>query len=118
MTVVATHDLVLVKGEDNFFDIDLSADLDAADEIWFTAKYRKSDVDADAALSLTRGSGIIDVDTAAGKAQIKVTRAQATGLQGRALVYDVKVRKADVDQVTTVVTGVIRMIETTRHSTV
>lgn len=115
---VARVDLELVKNEENFFDIDLTTDIDPADQIWFTAKYRKSDTDAEAALSLIRGSGVIDVDTAQGQAQIKVTRVQSATLEGRALVYDVKVRKADTDQVTTVATGVIRMIETTRVTTV
>lgn len=108
---VPVVDLELHKSEDNFFDIDVTSDLDAGDMVWFTAKYRKSDTDAEAALQLTRGAGITDVDPATGKCQVKVTKAQSAPLEGRGLLYTVKVRKADVGQVTTVVTGTIRLVD-------
>lgn len=113
MSTVPVADLGLIKNEDNFFDIDLTSDIDASDELWFTAKYRKSDTDAEAALLLTRGAGISDVDPNTGKAQVRVTAAQASLLVGRGLIYDVKVKKADTGQVTTVTAGTIRLVDST-----
>lgn len=101
-------DLELIKGEENFFDLDLSTDLDAGDLVWFTAKRRRSDTSP--ALAYTRGSGIVDVDVGTGKCQVQVPAADSVNLEGLALLYDVKVKKADVDQVSTAVTGVIRMV--------
>ncbi len=106
---VPVVNLELVKGEDNFFDLDLSTDIDAGDQVWFTAKYRRSDVTP--ALAYTRASGIVDVAVGSGQCQVQVPAADCDDLEGRALIYDVKVKKADVDQVSTAVTGVIRMID-------
>ena len=108
MTLV-TSPIEIVVGESNVFEVDLSTDLDPGDEVWFTAKYRRSDSDAQAAITKTRtGGGIVDVDGVAGICQVKLLPADTDDLTGRALLYDVKVKKVDQnpDLVQTVNTGV------------
>lgn len=104
--------LEIVKGEDNLVDIDLAVDLDPTDEVWFTAKYERSDTDAVAAIQKKRSTaGIVDVDAPAGKCQVKILKADTTSLTGRALVFDVKVKKADQSTVQTVGTGVVILVD-------
>jgi hypothetical protein len=102
-----TSDHEIIIGEDNLLDVDLSTDLDPGDEVWYTAKYSRSDTDASAAIKKKRSTaGIVDVDTATGKCQVKILRADTLALTGRALLYDVKVKKQDQSNVQTVGTGV------------
>ena len=102
---VQDHEIVI--GEDNLLDIDLSTDLDSGDEVWYTAKYEPADADVDAAIKKKRSTaGIVDVDAPTGKCQVKVLRADTLTLTGRALVYDVKVKKVDQSTVMTVGKGV------------
>jgi hypothetical protein len=102
----------IVKGEDNLVDIDLAVDLDPTDEVWFTAKYERSDTDANAAIAKKRSTGgIVDVDTPQGKCQVKILKANADALTGRALVFDVKLKKADQSTVQTVGTGVAILVD-------
>jgi len=102
----------IVKDEDNLVDIDLAVDLDPADEVWFTAKYERSDTDANAAIAKKRSTaGIVDVDAPTGKCQVKILRTDADDLTGRALVFDVKLRKADQSTVQTVGTGVVILVD-------
>ena len=109
MTLV-TQNLELIVGESNIFEIDLNTDIDAGDEVWFTAKYSREDVTP--VIEKTRGAGIVDVDTVAGIAQVKLTKADTEDLVGRALLYDTKVKKVDQDPdlIQTVGTGVIILI--------
>lgn len=102
----------IVKGEDNLVDVDLAVDLDPTDEVWFTAKYSREDADANAALSKKRSTGgIVDVDATQGKCQVKLTKTDTINLLGRALVFDVKVKKADQSTVQTVGTGVAILVD-------
>jgi hypothetical protein len=102
----------IIKGEDNLVDIDLAVDLDAGDEVWFTAKYERSDTDANAAIAKKRSTaGIVDVDATQGKCQVKIPKADASSLVGRALVFDVKLKKVDQSTVQTVGTGVAVLID-------
>lgn len=113
MSPLATSTLELMVGESNVFEIDLNTDLDTGDEVWFMAKYSRSDADADAVITKTRsGGGIVDVDTATGVCQVKSTKAESENLTGRALVYDAKVKKVDQtpNLVQTVATGVIILL--------
>lgn len=102
----------IIKGEDNLLDVDLSTDLDPTDEVWYTAKYSRNGSDADAAIKKQRSTGgIVDVDAPTGQCQVKITRADTVALTGRALVYDVKVKKADQATVQTVGTGVAFLLD-------
>lgn len=109
--------LDLIKGETNYFDLDLDVDIDAGDEIWFTAKYSVRDPDTSTVLSKTRiGGGDTEVevlDSPNGKARIKLEPADTKTLVGRALVFDVKVKKVDAapDAIQTAVVGTIIMHE-------
>jgi len=112
MTLLTTT-LELVVGESNVYEIDLNTDLDTGDEVWFTAKYTRSDSDVDAAIAVTRGGGgIVDVDPGTGRCQVKLTPSDCTGLTGRALLYDTKVKKMDQnpDLIQTVGKGVIILL--------
>ena len=110
MTLIV-QDLELVVGEDNIFDIDLNTDLDPSDEVWFMAKYRRSDADVDAVVEKKRSTGgIVDTDTAAGKCQVKILKTDLSSVTGRALLYDTKVKKVDVGIVQTVGRGVIVLL--------
>lgn len=108
-----TETLELNVGESNVFEIDLNTDLDAGDQVWFTAKYSRLDADADAAIMKTRtGGGIVDLDPLVGKCQVQLTKADTENLTGRALVFDTKVKKVDQnpDLVQTVNKGVIILL--------
>ena len=112
MTLITTP-LELIVGESNVYEIDLNTDLDASDEVWFTAKYSRADADVDAAILKTRtGGGIVDIDLPTGKCQVKLTAADTAGLTGRALLYDTKVKKVDQspDLIQTVGKGVIILL--------
>lgn len=102
----------IVKDEDNILDVDLTTDLDPTDEVWYMAKYSRSDTDAQAVISKKRSTGgIVDVDATVGKCQVKISKADATGLTGRALIYTLKVKKADQSTVMTVGTGVAILLD-------
>ena len=102
----------IVKSEDNLLDVDLTTDLDPTDEVWYTAKYSAADPDASAAILKKRSTGgIVDVDAPTGKCQVKITKAEASTLTGRALVYDLKVKKADQSTVMTVGRGVAILLD-------
>ena len=112
MTLVPTN-LELIVGESNIFEIDINTDLDPGDEVYFTAKYRRTDSDANAAILKKRSAGgIVDTDAPQGKCQVQIVRADTLSLTGRALIYDVKVEKVDStpDLLQTVGKGVIRLI--------
>ena len=106
------QDHEIVKDEDNLLDVDLTTDLDPSDEVWYMAKYSRSDSDAQAAITKRRSTGgIVDVDATVGKCQVKITKAEASNLEGRALLYTLKVKKADQSTVMTVGTGVAFLLD-------
>lgn len=110
--VIPTQNFEIIKGDHNLLAVDLNVDLDPTDEVWFTAKYSKSDLDSEAVITKQRSlGGIVDVEPTTGRCQVKVLPADTDDLVGRGLVYDVKVKKADVDTVQTAATGTIVMVE-------
>lgn len=102
--------LPAVRGDDNIWDFDVTGDLDPGDTITFRAARRVADLtDANALIVKTRGSGISDVDTTAGKFQVHLLPADTSSLTtDEALVFHTVLRKADVGADTTVAQGVLR----------
>jgi hypothetical protein len=105
-----------VRGETNVWELDASIPLSAAsDKVWFTAKHRKTDADADAVLKYGLGvpglSGILITDEAAGVFRVTSPIADLAAVTERALVYDVKVRIAATGVVQTVATGTILLVD-------
>ncbi len=106
-----------VKGETNIWDLDASVALDSGnDKIWFTAKDKKSDPDADAVLkyglNVAGLSGIAVTNDAEGR--FRVTSPPADTADGpRALVYDVKVKISAASVLQTVASGTLLLAEAT-----
>lgn len=105
-----------VKGETNIWDLDASIALEAGDKIWFTAKNKKSDTDADAVIKLGYNvaglSGITILDLTEGRFRVTAP-ASATASAGRALVYDVKVKQVAASVLQTVASGTLLLAEAT-----
>jgi hypothetical protein len=105
-----------VKGETNIWDLDVSIALEAGDKIWFTAKNKKADTDADAVIKLGYNvaglSGITITDLATGKFRVTAPAA-STVSAGRALVYDVKVKQVASSVLQTVASGTLLLAEAT-----
>lgn len=105
-----------VKGETNIWDLDATVAVDAAqDKIWFTAKYRKSDPDADAVLqyglNVAGLSGIVVTDGAAGQFRVTSPKADLEAVEGRALVYDCKLHVQATGIIQTIATGLLYLVE-------
>jgi len=101
-----------VRGNDNFYNFDITGDIDAGDLIWFRAARREVDLtDAAAVILKTRASGgIADLDTPNGKFQVQLEPADtAPLLADEALVFHVVIRKVDVSMDTTVAKGLVRL---------
>jgi hypothetical protein len=101
-----------VKGESNVWDLDATIPLDTNDSIWFTAKHRKGDADADAVLALTKaGGGITITDEGTGKFRVTSAPSDLVAVAERALVYDVKIKVAATGLIQTVAAGVLYLID-------
>jgi hypothetical protein len=108
-------ELTAVRGDDNFWNFDVTGDLDAGDKIWFRMARKMSDLTDTAAL-LKKGrnvaglSGIADVSAGTGVFQVQLEPADTVALvDDEAFVFHVILQKADVAMDTTVAQGVIRM---------
>lgn len=109
-----------VKGETNIWDLDASIPIDPlTDQIWFTAKDRKSDLDSDAVLQYGLNvpglSGIVVVDEDTGQFRVTSPEADLGGVSNRALMFDVKIKVAGTGVIQTVVTGTILLVENVNH---
>lgn len=107
-----------VKGESNVWDLDASIPIDAAqDKIWFTAKNKKSDLDADAVLKYGLNvpglAGVTVLNASAGQFRVTSPQADTGTLTVRALVYDVKVKVASSNTLQTVASGSVYLAEAT-----
>jgi len=114
---VQTTQIDGVKGETNIWDIDATVAIDPGnDKIWFTAKRKKSDADADAVLkygvNVAGLAGIVVTDGALGKFRVTSPKAD-TSSAPRALVYDVKVKIAAASVLQTVASGTLLLAEAT-----
>lgn len=103
-----------VKNDDNFYDFDVTGDLDAGDEIRFFAARRDVDLnEADALIKKGRNAppltGIADLDLPNAKFQVQIEPAETVNLEDRALVFKVVLRKVDAQMFTTVAKGVIQL---------
>ncbi len=111
-----------VKGETNIFDFDANVSLDSSDAIWFTAKERKSDLDADAVIALGRNAGILTgitlTDASLGKFRVEIPAAATDGLPDRALVYDCKVKILATSVIQTVTSGVMYLADSVNHDAI
>lgn len=103
--------LEAVRGNDNFYNFDITGDIDVADAIWFRAATREADLtDAEAMLLKTRANGgIADLDLPNGKFQVQLEPVDTVGITDEALVFHVVIRKADVQMDTTVAKGLVRL---------
>lgn len=102
--------LIAVRGDDNFYDVDASVDLDAGDEISFRAAPSTVELtDADATILKERGTGIADLETGTGRFQIQLEPADTEDLTDSSLLYHVVLRKVDTQMYTTVSKGTIRL---------
>ncbi len=108
-------ELTGIRNDDNFYDFDVTGDLDVADKIWFRAARTKADLtDANAVikkgLNVAGQSGIATLDAPTGKFQVQLEPVDTSGLTSdEALVFHCVLRKADVSMDTTVAKGVIRL---------
>ena len=104
-----------IRGDDNFYDFDVTGDLDVGDKIWFRAARRGVDLtDADALIKKGRNAapltGIVDLDAPNGKFQVQIEPSETVNLTtDEALVFHVIVQKADAQMDTTVAKGVIQL---------
>jgi len=108
--------LEAIRGDDNFYDFDITGDLDAGDKIWFRAARKESELnDTNALIKKGRNvagqSGIADLNIGQGQFQVQLEPADTATLTDKALVFHVVVQKADVNMDTTVAKGVIRLTE-------
>jgi len=108
-------ELVAIRGNDNFWNFDVTGDLDAGDKIWFRMARKMSDLNDTSAL-LKKGrnvaglSGIADITAAQGVFQVQLEPVDTASLvDDEAFVFHVVLQKADVAMDTTVAQGVIRM---------
>lgn len=111
MSLVETN-LECIRGDDNVYDIDLSVALVAAsDQIWFSAKRRRSDLDTAAVikkgLNVTGLSGIVVTSEANGQFQVTLVPADTDALVDQALLYDVQLKKSGDAKVRTVARGLL-----------
>lgn len=101
--------LIGVKGDDNFYDIDLSTDLDPADDVVFLAASEEADLtEVDAIIIKKRSDvppGVVDISTTEGQCQVQCEPADTENLEDTALVWKVVLTKADVGMNTTVLRG-------------
>lgn len=102
--------LEATRGDDNFFEVDATGDLDVEDQIWFRAARRQEDLDdTNAVIKKDRSTGVVDLEAAVGKCQVQLEPADTASLSDEALVYHVVLRKADVSMDTTIARGVMRL---------
>ena len=102
-----------IRGDDNFYDFDITGDIDVADSLWFRAASKEASLTDGLALILKRntaagGTGIVNLDAPNGKFQVQLEPADTSALTVESLRFEVVVRKADVQMDTTVAKGVIR----------
>jgi hypothetical protein len=100
------------RGDTNLYDLDANIALDAvSDKVWFTAKRRLLDADADAVfrlgLNVAGLSGITVVDAPTGKFQIVVPKEVLASVEDRALMYDCQIYDASQNAYFTVQSGVM-----------
>jgi len=103
------NDTVLeaIRGDHNYFDVDVTGDIDAADTMTFRAGRTPTTLTT---IVKTRGAGITDLDLPNGKVQVQLAPADTSGLaDDEALLYEVVLHKADVNMDTTVAKGVMRL---------
>lgn len=102
--------LTAIRGDENFFNFDVTGDLDAGDAIVFRAARKITDLtDANAVIKKTRGQGIVDLVAAQGTFQVQLDTADTASLKDEALVFHCKIFKADVSMDTTVARGILRL---------
>ena len=113
MTLMETT-LECERGDTNLFDVDLDVAIasPSTDKIWFFAKRRRSDLDADAVIKkgLNADGGLTGiVVTNAGLGQVRVTLApgDTDDLADQALLYDVQYKAASDNNIRTVARGVM-----------
>lgn len=104
--------LTAVRGDDNFYTFDITGVLAAGDLITFRAARSSGTLtDAGAVILKTRGTGIVDVDIAAGQFQVQLEPADTAALVAdEALLFHCVVRKADTAMDTTVARGTLRLL--------
>lgn len=105
-----------VKGETNVWDLDATVAIDASnDQIWFTAKRKKADTDADAVLQLGLNvvglTGVTVTDEPSGQFRVTSDPADLAAFDGRALVYDCKLKIDATGIIQTIAMGPMFLVE-------
>ena len=106
--------LSAIRNDDNFYNFDVTGDLDGSDKIWFRAAPQVADLnDTDAVIKKGKNvagqSGIVDLDAPSGKFQVQLEPADTVSIADQALVFHCVLRKADVSMDTTVAKGIIQL---------
>lgn len=116
MTLVQDTQLDAFKGETNLYDFDANVALVAvSDQIWFTLKHTKSDLDSAAVvikgLNVPGKSGILVTSEPLGTFRVTISPADLSAIKERALLYDCKVKKAATGVIQTVTSGVMLLAD-------
>ncbi len=101
------QNLVVLRGDTKIFTVNIASkedpkiptDLTGA-VIAFTAKKRREDLDVDAVISLSVGSGITITDASGGQFQVKIPAATTNVLEIRRYFYDIQIDLASGDRET------------------
>lgn len=100
------ENLTVIRGDDKIFTVNIesketgtSTDLTGS-VIVLTAKKRREDLDGEAVISLSVGSGITITDAAGGQFQVKIPAADTNVLELRKYFYDIQIDLASGDRQT------------------